>query len=231
MKSSHLIRYFFGLFYPKLCEACGDALGVQEDVFCLSCLYRLPRTNYWAEAGNPVEQVFWGRVPVEHACSLFFFGKGSRYRKLLHKLKYDGKREIGIALGRQLGMELKNAPLYQSVELIVPVPLHPKKQYRRGYNQSEQIAAGIAQATGWQVDTASLIRTVFTETQTRKSRVERWKNVSEVFLLQNAAAVAHKHILLVDDVLTTGATLEACILQLQKAEGCTVSVATLACTR
>jgi ComF family protein len=230
MKLASLLRYFFALLYPKFCEACGITLNRTENIFCLSCLYHLPRTHYWKTPGNPLEQLFWGRVPIEHVCALFFFGKGSRYRKLLHKLKYKGNGEIGVELGRQLGKELKNAPLYQTIEIIVPVPLHPKKKRKRGYNQSEKIAAGIAQITGWKVNTSALIRTQFTETQTRKSRQERWENVSEAFSLRDPAALANRRLLLVDDVLTTGATLEACILQLQKAEGCKVSVATLACT-
>jgi ComF family protein len=231
MKLATILRHFFGLLYPKLCEACGCTLNEQERICCLSCLYHLPRTGYWKEPGNPLEKLFWGRVPIEHACALFFFGKGSRYRKLMHKLKYKGKREIGVELGRLLGKELKNAPLYQTIEMIIPVPLHPKKLRLRGYNQSEQIAKGIAQITGWEVNTSALIRTRFTETQTRKSRQERWDNVADAFALQDAAALTNRRVLLVDDVLTTGATLEACILQLQKAADCKVSVATLACVK
>jgi ComF family protein len=228
MNPMQIIRNFFGLLYPKLCEACGNTLNAHEDVLCLSCLYHLPRTHYWNEPGNPAEQIFWGRAPVEHACAFFFFGKGSRYRHLLHKLKYGQRPEIGIALGRLLGEELKKAPFYQTIDTIVPVPLHPKKQYKRGYNQSEKIAAGIAQATGWTVNRSALVRTAFTDSQTRKSRIERWENVSNVFLLKDPDALKNKQVLLVDDVLTTGATLEACILQLQRAEGCKISVATLA---
>ncbi|MDR0693990.1 MAG: ComF family protein [Prevotellaceae bacterium] len=231
MKLTAFLRYFFGLLYPNLCAVCGNALSGREYICCLSCLYHLPRTNYWKEPGNPIEQIFWGLVPVEHVCALFFFSKGSRYRKLLHKLKYKGMPEIGVELGRQLGLELKNAPLYQCIDTIIPVPLHPKRQRRRGYNQSERIAAGIAQITGWKVNTSSLVRTRFTGTQTRKSRQERWENVSGAFALQDAAAITNRHVLLVDDVLTTGATMEACILQLKKAAGCKVSVATLACTK
>jgi ComF family protein len=231
MKFTTVLKHFFGLLYPNLCEACGCALVGQEHICCLSCLYNLPRTHYWKTPDNPAAQIFWGRVPIVHACSFFFFNKGSRYRTLLHKLKYKGKPEIGVELGRQLGRELKNAPLYQSIDMIIPVPLHPKRQRHRGYNQSERIAVGIAQMTGWEVNTSSLVRTRFTKTQTRKSREERWENVSDAFALLNAAPLANRHVLLVDDVLTTGSTLEACILQLQKAAGCKVSVATLACVK
>jgi ComF family protein len=193
------------------------------------CIYHLPRTNYWKEAGNAIEQLFWGKVRIEHACALFFFGKGSRYRNLLHKLKYNGKTEIGVEMGRRLGMELKNAPLYQTIQTIIPVPLHPKKQRKRGYNQSEQIARGIAEVTGWSIDNKSVTRKIFTDTQTRKTRLERWKNVAEVFTVTQAEALTGKHVLLVDDVITTGATIEACAQQLLHIDNCKVSVAALAC--
>jgi len=228
MKFRQIIRHFFELFYPELCEACGCSLNVHEKIFCLSCLYHLPLTNYWKEAENPVEQLFWGRVKLEHVCALFFFGKGSRYRNLLHKLKYNGKKEIGVTLGKLLGRELKDAPFYASVNVIVPVPLHPKKQHKRGYNQSEQIAKGIAEATGWELNTTALIRNMFTETQTRKTKMERWENVAEVFSVKMPEELKNKYVLLVDDVLTTGATIEACAKKLLEVEGCKISVATLA---
>ena len=231
MKFVTILRHFLGLLYPNLCAACGRALIGKEYVCCMSCLYHLPRTGYWKKPDNPLEQLFWGRVPVEHACALFFFEKGSRYRKLLHRLKYNGRPEIGVLLGRELGRELKNTLHYQCVNTIIPVPLHPKRQRRRGYNQSERIAAGIAQVTGWEVNNSALVRMRFTETQTHKSRQERWENVSEAFALKDAATLTGRHVLLVDDVLTTGATLEACILQLKKAPDCKISVATLACTK
>jgi ComF family protein len=224
-----LIQNFIALLFPKHCEACGCALRGREQILCWSCIYHLPRTNYWKEAGNTLEQLFWGKLHIEHACALFFFGKGSRYRNLLHKLKYNGKKEIGVEMGRRLGMELKRAPLYQNIEAIIPVPLHPKKQHKRGYNQSEQIARGIAEITNWNIDNKSLVRTTFTNTQTRKTRMERWENVAEVFAVKHAEALAGKHVLLVDDVITTGATIEACAQQLLRIDKCKVSVAALAC--
>ena len=224
-----LLQQFIALLYPRLCEACGASLHRHEDVLCLHCLYHLPRTGYWKEAGNKVEQLFWGKIKLEHACALFFFNKGSRYRRLLHKLKYKGKKQIGVELGRRLGMELNTAALYQTIDTIIPVPLHPKKQRIRGYNQSEQIAIGIAETTGWILDTQSLCRQEFTETQTRKNRLDRWQNVAEVFTVKHPDAVRGKHVLLVDDVITTGATIEACAQHLVNIEGCRVSVAALAC--
>ncbi|MDR2361686.1 MAG: ComF family protein [Prevotellaceae bacterium] len=228
MKWSLIARSFLGLLYPKLCEACGTTLNTHEEVLCLRCLNLLPRTNFWNEPDNPVDRIFWGRVQIEHACALFPFVKGSRYRKLIHSLKYHGKREIGIMLGRLLGQELKNSPFYQTIDTIVPVPLHPKKQYMRGYNQCEQIAIGIARATGWAINTTALSRQIFTNTQTRRiSQINRWVNVSEVFHLNDPDVLKNKHILLVDDVLTSGSTLDACATQLQKIEGCKISIAVL----
>ncbi len=227
----HLIQRFIALLYPRHCEACGASLHSRERVLCLDCLYHLPRTGYWTESGNNMEKLFWGRLRLEHVCAFFFFNKGSRYRHLLHKLKYKGKKQIGIELGRRLGVELKSSFLYQTVDTVIPVPLHPKKQRRRGYNQSEQIAIGIAEATGWELNTQTVYRRRFTETQTRKTRIDRWNNVAEVFEVKHPEYVQHKHILLVDDVITTGATIEACAQHLLQINGCKVSVAALACVK
>lgn len=230
MKVSRLFFDFLNLIYPNSCEACGAPLVVGERVLCSTCRYKLPRTNYWLQKGNPVEQVFWGRVPVENACSLFFMGKGSRYRKLLHKLKYGNKPQIGVALGQLLGNELAKVADYANVEFVVPVPLHIKRQRKRGYNQSEKIAAGISQAIGKPLLTDAVFRKRYNETQTKKTREERWSNVSDIFAVHPGAEarLAGKHILLVDDVLTTGSTIEACITAMLKAADCKVSVVTLA---
>jgi predicted amidophosphoribosyltransferase len=131
------------LIYPNCCEVCGTLLGLRERVMCTTCRYKLPRTGYWLQKGNPVEQVFWGRVPVSNACSLFFMAKGSPYRKLLHKLKYSNKPHIGVLLGQLLGNELAKVADYSDVDLVIPIPLHIKRERKRGYNQSEKIAAGI----------------------------------------------------------------------------------------
>jgi ComF family protein len=226
-----LIQQFIALIYPRRCEACGAALHHREQVLCLHCLYQMPRTGYWKETGNNMEKIFWGKIRLEHVCALFFFNKGSRYRRLLHKLKYKGKKNIGITLGRRLGMELKSASLYQTIDTIIPVPLHPKRQRVRGYNQSEQIAIGIAETTGWKLDTRTVVRRQFTATQTRKTRLNRWHNVAEVFAVKHPGSLQNKHVLLVDDVITTGATIEACAQHLLTIEGCRVSVAALACVK
>jgi ComF family protein len=233
MKIISIFSDFLSLIYPNSCEACGALLVVGERTLCSTCRYKLPRTSYWLQKGNPVEQIFWGRVPVVNACSLFFMSKGSRYRKLLHKLKYGNKPQIGVALGLLLGNELAKVADYANVEFIVPVPLHVKRQRKRGYNQSEKIAVGISQATGKPLLTDAVFRQRYNETQTKKMREERWSNVSDIFAVRPGAEarLAGRHILLVDDVLTTGSTVEACATAMLKAADCKVSVATLAVAR
>jgi competence protein ComFC len=219
---------FINLLYPITCAACGKNLTKGETIICTECLYYLPKTNYHKEKENPVSRIFWGRVYIENATAFFFFHKGSPFQELLHKLKYNGRKEIGSELGSYLGAELKHAELYNDIDMIVPVPLHPKRQKKRGYNQSEWIALGIAGQMKIPVDTVSLYRSVATETQTKKGRDERWNNVENIFKIRQANEICNKHILLVDDVVTTGSTLEACARALLAVEGVRVSVACLA---
>ena len=190
-------------------------------------MYELPVTNFHREHDNPVAQVFWGRATVEHATAGYFFRKGNRVQKLVHSVKYRGQKEMGTVLGREMGKHLCNS-YFDNVDLITPVPLHPQKLRKRGYNQSEWIARGIAETMNKPVDTQSLARRFFTETQTRKKRFDRWENVETVFGLVRPEAFFGRHILLIDDVITTGATLEACIHAVLSATDAKVSVATLA---
>jgi ComF family protein len=227
---NQFLRGFLHLFYPRVCAVCSADLIQGEDVICISCLYNIPLTRYWKEANNPVAQTFWGRVNINQACAYFFFAKGSIYRPLLHKLKYQGQREIGVELGLQFGQVLKKSELYNDIDFIVPVPLHPKKLRKRGYNQAEAIADGMGKGLGIMVSTTHLLKSEYTETQTRKSRAERVQNVSNSFTINNASEIQGKHLLLVDDVITTGATLETCAAKLLEIEGCRVSVGALAYT-
>ncbi|MEW5845523.1 MAG: ComF family protein [Bacteroidota bacterium] len=219
---------FINLFYPNVCSVCHDGLSLYEEVLCTSCLYHIPRTRFWNWTDNPVSQIFWGRVNVEHACSFFFFRKGSRYRKLLHMLKYQGRDDIGVFLGRQFGLELRNSDLYKPITAIVPVPLHPKRLKERGYNQAEVIAKGLSEAMGVPVVTDVLLRNVYTQTQTKKSRIERMQNIAGAFTIKNAEKIEKGHVLLVDDVITTGATLETCAQTLLDSVDVKVSVGTIA---
>jgi ComF family protein len=221
------LKGFIGLFFPEICVTCGNALVSQEKFICLKCLSDLPKTNFHLAKDNKAEQLFWGRAKFESGASFIFFRKGSKYQRLIYFLKYKGLKEIGEELGKYFGYELLENPVFQGIDLIVPVPLHPKKQRKRGYNQSEWIALGIGFALSKPVDITSLARVVHTETQTRKSKFERWENVKGIFKVTDPLILRGKHILLVDDVLTTGSTLEACAETLSSVEGIRISFATL----
>lgn len=232
MNIKKLIRLWrndlLNLIYPDLCQACDTYLLQGEVVICTKCLFHLPKTNFHQQENNPVSMLFWGRVRIEYAASFYTFEKGSKYQKLIHKLKYHNRPEIGIELGKHLGYILGKSEMYKSIDIIVPVPLHPKKRKLRGYNQSEMIVKGISESMQKPADMDSLIRQVHTESQTKKGRLERWENVDNVFQVKETEPLANKHILLVDDVVTTGSTLEACAQVLLNIEGTRVSIATLA---
>ena len=188
----------------------------------------MPRTGYHMLPGNPVEQLFWGRCYIEKAAAFSYYSKGSRIRNLIHNLKYRGIKEIGYELGRIYGLSLKSSGFTSGINLIVPVPLHPGKRRIRGFNQSEIISEGISGVTGIPVETNALTRVVPSSTQTRRSRYERWTNVEGIFRVSAADIVSNRHILLVDDVITTGSTIESCVCELLKLPGVTISVAALA---
>jgi ComF family protein len=191
-------------------------------------MHSLPETGYHLGKTNPVDELFYGRIPVERAMSLLFFNKESKYRRILHKLKYQGHRDIGIFLGRLIGSRLKESDFRPLPDIIVPVPLHKAKLRRRGFNQSAVIAEGISEILGIPVREDILIRKTFTSTQTRKGRYDRWKNVEGIFSCSKARNIENTHILLVDDVVTTGATLEAAGSCLLSIPGTKLSVATAA---
>jgi ComF family protein len=187
----------------------------------------MPRTAFHQDSENAVSKLFWGRVDIQFATSYYYYAKGSRYQKLIHKIKYKGEKELGQELGRLFGLELRNSPL-ADVDIIIPVPLHIVRQRKRGYNQSEWIAKGIASSLNKPIDTSSVERVSFSSTQTRKSRYARWENVEGIFSLKIHESIIGKHVLIIDDVVTTGSTLEACAVEVLKAKGTKVSIATLA---
>lgn len=217
------------LFYPRVCLACGNVLFRKEDTLCLECLYHLPKTNYHLEADNPVARQFWGKVHFESAASYYYFTKGSKVQHLIHQFKYKGYKEIGLYIGRLYGRELKESPLFSDIAVVIPVPLHPRKQAKRGYNQAEWFAMGLAESMGALCDTSTLIRAFASETQTRKSRFSRYENVKEIFRIEDRESRKGTHILLVDDVITTGSTLEAAGNTLLGIPGIRISVASIAC--
>lgn len=232
MKHTLLIKdwlsSFLSLLFPRCCVVCGRPLARGEECLCTMCNINLPRTDYHLRKDNPVEKMFWGKIPLEHATSFFFYRKGSDFRQILHQLKYGGQKGIGAIMGRYMAAELLESGFFEGVDVILPVPLHKKKQQIRGYNQSEWIARGIAAVTGISIDTESVVRQKNTETQTRKSFFERWENVEGIFQLHHAESLSGKHILIVDDVLTTGATTVECASCLAEIEGIRISILTLA---
>jgi ComF family protein len=219
---------FISLIFPKICAACGNSLWKHEETLCLSCEYHLPRTEFHLSLENPVGSLFWGRVTLSSAAAFLYFHKGGKVQRLIHQLKYRGRKDIGMHLGKSYGQFLKNSPFFSTVEIIVPVPLHLKKLRQRGYNQSELFAAGLGESMNIPVEPGLLYRKKATETQTKKSRFRRWQNVAEVFAVRNPETLEMKHVLVVDDVITTGATLESCILALSGIKGIRISVAAIA---
>ncbi len=222
------IHDFISLLYPKLCLACSDNLPPFDELICLKCQYQLPKTGYHLTKENPFTEKFWGRVPIQTGASMYYFTVGSRMQQLIHQLKYEHKPEIGYKLGKLYGLQLKKQPHFQHIDAVVPVPLHPKKRHIRGYNQAEAFGDGLAEGLEVSHYPNALYRKVFTETQTKKSREERLENVFQAFAVAQADRLKGQHILLVDDVLTTGATLEACATKILEIEGAKVSLATIA---
>lgn len=199
-----------------------------EYLICTECFIQIPRTNYHLQTDNPVARLFWGRCLIEKAAAFSFYTRDSRIRKLIHQLKYKGVKEIGQELGRIYGNVLLSSGFFNDIDLIVPVPLHPSKERQRGYNQSDLISEGLSVVSGLPVKKDILIRKTGTKTQTKKSRYDRWTNVDDVFIVPGDTDISGTHILLVDDVITTGSTLEACANELRKTENVRVSVVALA---
>ena len=223
------LHSILNLFYPRVCAACGESLLKDEETVCLKCRYLLPKTGYELNPDNPLAQTFYGRVKFHAVTACFFFAKSGKVQHLIHELKYKGNKEAGVFLGQQLGETIKDAPLFQGIDYLIPVPLHPKREKQRGYNQSLMIAKGINEVTGIPIGDKYLIRAVNTATQTKKSAEERYKNVKDIFEVRFPEELEGKHVLLVDDVLTTGATLESCAHQLEDISGIIISAATAAC--
>jgi ComF family protein len=226
MKSA--LTDFLNLLFPNLCIVCGESLHKHEQQLCISCLHGIPKTNYHLTANNPIEKRLWGKALIHRGTAFFIFQKGSPYQKILHSLKYKGNKEIGELLGKYAAEELLDSVDFSTIDVIIPVPLHPKKYKSRGYNQSEWIGKGLSKILKKPIDTNSLIRIRENTTQTKKSVFERYENTDGIFLLQNQNNLTGKHVLLVDDVLTTGSTLEACIRVLIEIQGIKVSIFTLA---
>ena len=225
---SDALNDLLGLFYPRLCYACNQNLPADHsEPICLTCAYKLPKTDHHLHSENAFTDRLWGRLEIQAAAAFFQFVKDGRVQRLLYQLKYNGKRDLGLFIGQRYGDVLKVSALFSAVDAIVPVPLHPRKEKIRGYNQAALFAEGLGKAMNKPVIHA-LKRVVFTQTQTQMSRSERQINVGSAFELAPQLDLYGKHILLVDDVVTTGATLEACGIQLLQIENLRLSMAAIA---
>ncbi|WP_291908290.1 ComF family protein [Chitinophaga sp. CB10] len=222
---ARLLTPLVDLFYPHCCAICGAALDQQSDKICIACEAALPVTGFHLFADNPIEKIFWGRTKVAHAMAAYYYSQSSGVQEMIHQFKYKQREDLAYYLGRKTGLMLTQTSWLHEIDRIVPVPLYSKKERKRGYNQARALAAGMAEVTNKPLATNLLSRQIYTHTQTKKGRIGRWSNVAEVFRASPAAAGLH--LLLVDDVITTGATTEACCKALTDA-GATVSVACLA---
>jgi ComF family protein len=199
-----------------------------DNLLCLKCINDLPHTNFAIHANNPVEKIFWGRLAITAAMSEFYFTKETLIQTLIHEFKYKGNKELGLYLGAMMGKSLLNSQRFSKIDALVPLPLFADKEFKRGFNQATILCNGIGEILNVPVIKNNVVRKRFTETQTKKHRTERWQNVEGSFEINNIKEIKGKHILLVDDVITTGATLEACGAEILNIEGTQLSIATLA---
>ena len=223
-----MLKPLVNLFFPKVCYACHNALGDNEDTICVDCRNDLPVTNFHFNNDESVKKVLYGRAKVEHGTALFRFEKKGPVQQLIHGLKYKGYENIGFVLGNWLGGELKEVEAYNAINIVIPVPLHDKKFKKRGYNQVAKFGQQIAKAINADYKDDVLVKITNTKSQTTKGRFTRWTNSDELFALKNMEAIDNKHILLVDDIITTGATLEACVNVLNQVKNIKISIATMA---
>lgn len=203
-----MLRALLHLLYPHACEVCGQDLAPSEKLLCLRCSLRMPPAGFHTVPGNPVERSLWGRLPVAFATAGYVFSRQSALQALIHLFKYGGRRDVAVYLGRQLGLQLREHPMFGSWTGLLPVPLHPAKWRKRGYNQAEALAEGMSSVPGMPGLVKGLVRTEAAGSQTKRSRVGRWENVSSGYAWKGKQPEGH--LLLIDDVLTTGATIEAC---------------------
>lgn len=219
------------LFYPDLCFCCHSDLTKNEHIVCISCRHDLPETHFSTEKDNLVEKTFYGRIPLVSGTALFYFSKKSHVQALIHQLKYKNQQQIGKMLGHWLGKQLLASNRFNTINCIIPVPLHAKRFKKRGYNQVTTFGQSLSEELNIPVVNNNLVRISSTETQSKKLRLERSKNIKELFHVLDPTAFENKHILLIDDIITTGATLEACYLALQRIKNFKISIASMAYTK
>jgi len=224
----NILSPFIHFFYPHTCIGCGSDIIEKENFLCLECINELPHTNFALHSNNPLENFFWGRMPVTSGMSEFYFSKASAIQNCIHEFKYKGNIKLGLYLGRMMGKSILNSNRFSNIDLLIPLPLFTRKEFKRGFNQSSILCNGINEITNIPVMVNNVIRIKATETQTKKGRIERWENVEKSFSVADAEKLKGKHVLLVDDVITTGATIEACGSQILKVEDAKLSIASLA---
>jgi len=220
----------FNLFYPEQCAICKNQLVKGEKIICVSCITELPVTNFCNLKNNSVETSFYGRILIKEATSLFYFHKEGKVQKLIHQLKYKGNQQIGVVLGDWLGENMLESSRFNDLDAIITVPLHPKKLKKRGFNQLTKFGKSLSNKLQIPVIDDVLVKVFASQTQTKKSRFDRTTNVDEKFELLDHSILKNKHILLIDDIITTGATLEACSLALLHSKNIKISIATMAYT-
>ena len=225
---NELLGGLLHLLYPNLCVGCDADLPGRDYCFCMRCLNRLQHTEMHTKVENEFTDRFWGRLRIESGAAMYYFNRKSPIQRALHQLKYKNQPDVGVRIGRRFGHLLAQSPHFEGVEAIIPVPLHRQKERQRGYNQSAMLAQGLAESMRVPVLLNTLVRNTASDSQTRKKRMERFENVNSVFTVKQPERIAGKHLLLVDDVLTTGATLESCGSILLEAPNTRLSLATIA---
>lgn len=223
-----MLKPLVNLFFPKVCYACLNLLGDQEDTICLECRHDLPITNFHFDNTTSVAKILYGRAQIELGTALFRFEKKGKVQQLIHNLKYKGHEHIGFVLGNWLGGELKTIEAYKNIDAVIPVPLHKNKLKKRGFNQVALFGQQVAEALDVEYLDDVLVKITNTNSQTNKNRFTRWTSNDDLFALKNLETIENKHILIVDDLITTGATLEACILALNNSKNIKISIATMA---
>ena len=223
-----LLRHIANLLYPELCCGCDRHLVEHEHLLCVYCRNKMPFSNFDGSTENTLKKKFYGRIPLQHACSLLLFQKKGMAQKLIHQLKYNNNENIGVFLGLLLGDKLYRNKKLKTLQCIIPVPLHPRKEKKRGYNQLTKFGKTLATKMRIPYRENLLVRNKIAYTQTKKDNQERWKNTVNAFAISDYNALKNQHIILIDDVVTTGATLEACALELMKIENIQISIACIA---
>lgn len=226
-----IFRDICGLFFRRRCMVCGEPLLDGERDICTACVYLMPMTGFSTEADNALFRRFWGIVPVERASALIFFIHGSEWQRMIHGFKYRDKWRWAYVMGRRLGASLRDGGLFAGVDMVVPVPLHPFRRIMRGYNQSEYIARGVAEELGAELNLRILYRRRNNPSQTRLAERDKRENVRDLFGVRDAGAIQGRHVLIVDDVITSGETITSCAEALLAAADCRISIASVAASQ